>query len=132
MDVEPLEFEFLTSPGSKPVIVADHNYELAIISTDGQTIRRMKVNHTMGGRYALVRFDSKKEPYLCVMGHIRYYMPYSVLYIFNPDGELVYRRLVGKNKGLATFPLKDGSEALLAGDGASVYFYKPTDKLLGE
>jgi len=74
-----------------------------------------------------VQFDPHKKPYLAVVGRLRAETGLSVLGVFSPEGELVYREVVNITTGIAALPIpRTGREALLVGDGpGKVYKYEP-------
>jgi len=111
--------------GIGPVVGVNTSYGISYIGIDGVTRwRRVLEGSEARIRFAFVRFDRDAEPYVCVLTDLKHYLPWSVLYIFRSDGELVYRRLVGTTYGLSACPLGDGVEGLLASDFSEVWLYR--------
>ncbi len=74
-----------------------------------------------------VKFYRDKEPYLAVIAKLKASSGKSMLCVFSPEGDLVYKELVGVTMGIAAIKNPaSANEILLVGDGpGKVFEYNP-------
>lgn len=106
-------------------ILTRDEYNIYILNLDGKVVFRHKLNGytrvgpsvILGIRGTTVRFSIDQEPYLAVLARFRATSNRSMLCLFSPNGELVYKELLPHTSGFAAIKLPSSKgELLLVGD----------------
>jgi len=107
---------------------------LAVLDSDGREVLRHVIRDTSFRPYhgpdgTAVRFRANEEPYLAVMGHGSSGYPRSVLMIFDPKGQLVWKEELPKLRAILAIPNPAGTgEVLLVGGIKGVFEYSLANK----
>lgn len=118
------------TPGNLLVGTGHH---FAVLDQDGNEILSHTVQDTSFNPYhgpegTSVQFSKEEKPYLAVMCHGSSGYARSVLFIFDPDGNLVWKEELKKLSAIISLPKAEaGNEVLLVGGLEGIIEYKLTE-----
>lgn len=128
MDVQAISWP---TPGN---ILVGSGRHFAVLDQNGNEILSHTVQDTSFNPYhgpegTSIKFSREGKPYLAVMCHGSSGYARSVLFIFDPDGNLVWKEEQKKISAIISLPkAKEGNEVLLVGGLEGIFEYKLKEK----
>lgn len=130
------QLELCGWPSSESILVG-FGYSFCVLDFNGNVVFEHKLKWSdvpsaiFDIRGVPVSFFKDQKPYLAVVTRFSAPSGLSMLWIFAPEGNLLYEELLNVTTGIASIKsLSPDGEVLLVGDGpGEVYCYKPKQKI---
>ncbi|MDD3814224.1 MAG: hypothetical protein PHZ02_06210 [Desulfocapsaceae bacterium] len=122
----PTPGNLLVGTGRHFAVLDQNGYEIL-----SHTVQDTSFNPYHGPEGTSVKFSKEEKPYLAVMCHGSSGYARSVLFIFDPDGNLVWKEEVKKLSAIISLPqVEEGNEVLLVGGMEGIIEYKLNEERL--